>query len=170
MCPLCPQCAGPGPISRHYALSAAPDTSKMGTFPSAPPLAPAKMWIQLLNTGIGISNERQLGGGTIYQGLEHLWRAAKIWKSFSPQSPVHCKDHQQLIYVCNLYLHSIILCQVGRDIPSLLQMSISRDTRHGHAEKQDEGLSPLTDTRIRLLFINPKLFLWYSSRGNMTQE
>ena len=64
--------AGPGPISRHYALSAAPDTSKMGTFPSAPPLAPAKMWIQLLNTGIGISNEHQLGGGAIYQGLEHL--------------------------------------------------------------------------------------------------
>ena len=64
--------AGPGPISRHYALSAAPDTSKMGTFPSDPPLAPAKMWIQLLNTGIGISNERQLGGGTIYQGLKHL--------------------------------------------------------------------------------------------------
>ena len=82
--------AGPGPISRHYALSAAPDTSKMGTFPSDPPLAPAKMWIQLLNTGIGISNERQLGGGTIYQGLKHLWRAAEKWKSFSPQSPVHC--------------------------------------------------------------------------------
>ena len=77
MCPQCPQCAGPGPISQHYALSAAPDTSKMGTFPSAPPLAPAKMWIQLLNTGIGISNERQLGGGTIYQGLKHLWRAAE---------------------------------------------------------------------------------------------
>ena len=84
--------AGPGPISRHYALSAAPDTSKMGTFPSDPPLAPAKMWIQLLNTGIGISNERQLGGGSIYQGLKHLWRAAEIWKSFSP---VHCQDHQQ---------------------------------------------------------------------------
>ena len=65
--------AGPGPISRHYALSAAPDTSKMGTFPSAPPLAPAKMWIQLLNTGIGISNEHQLGGGAIYQ----LRRAAE---------------------------------------------------------------------------------------------
>ena len=100
--------AGPGPISRHYALSAAPDTSKMGTFPSAPPLAPAKMWIQLLNTGIGISNEHQLGGGAIYQGLEHLWRAAEKWKSFSP----HCQDHRQIIHSINLFqtLGQAILC------------------------------------------------------------
>ena len=80
MCPLCPQCAGPGPISRHYALSAAPDTSKMGTFPSDPPLAPAKMWIQLLNTGIGISNERQLGGGTIYQGVKTFVKSRRNMK------------------------------------------------------------------------------------------
>ena len=74
-------------------------------------------------------------------------------------------------YVCNLYLHSIILCQVGWDIPSLLQMSISRDTRHGHAEEQDEGLPPLTDTRIGLLFINQKLYYFlYYSHGSMRQE
>ena len=115
--------AGPGPISRHYALSAAPDTSKMGTFPSAPPLAPAKMWIQLLNTGIGISNEHQLGGGAIYQALKHKSRRKMkiIFSSLSRSSTNN---------TLNKSISDI------RTSHSLLLMSISRDTRHGHAEEQ----------------------------------
>ena len=125
--------AGPGPISRHYALSAAPDTSKMGTFPSAPPLAPAKMWIQLLNTGIGISNERQLGGAPFIRGENICEEPPKNENHFLLSLPFIVKIINNF-KPCNLYLHSITIFQVGGDIPSLLQMSISRDTRHGPTE------------------------------------
>ena len=96
--------------------------------------------------------------GTIYQGLKHLWRAAEIWKSFSPQSPVHC---------CTT-LNNSISGGLGHSFfaPDVHQ------PRHPTWSHWGSGWRVVSTDRYKnqAAFYQSKIILWYSSRGSMRQE
>ena len=97
---MCPQCAGygwPRPYQPTLRLISRARHKQNGDFSLRPSAGTSKNVDTTFKHWDWNIKWAPAWWGTIYQGLKHLWRAAEIWKSFSPQSPVHCQDHQQLI-------------------------------------------------------------------------